>query len=64
MIGVHDIMRNTEYVDTIKEMNFFDFAVEYESELESEWKSIDWDSVTGHIFHLQEQIFHAVKRRR
>lgn len=59
--GVRDIMRNTEYVDTIKEMNFFDFAIKYESELESEWKSIDWDSVTGHIFHLQEQIFHAVK---
>jgi hypothetical protein len=47
------IMRNTEYVDIVRKMDFLDSAIEYESELES-----DWDSVTRHIFHLQEQIFH------
>ena len=55
-------MRNTDYVDTIKDMDFFDFAVEYGSELESEWNNIDWDSCNRHTFKLQQQIFHAVKR--
>ena len=56
-------MRNTDYVDTIKDMDFFDFAFEYESELESEWNNIDWDSCNRHTFKLQQQIFHAVKKK-
>ena len=54
-------MRNTEYVDIIKDMDVLDFAVEYESDLESEWSNVDWDSCTRHIFKLQQEIFHAVK---
>ena len=54
-------MRNTDYVDTIKDMNILDFTLEYESELESEWNNIDWDSCNRHTFKLQQQIFHAVK---
>ena len=55
-------MRNTDYVDTIKDMNILDFTLEYESELESEQNNIHWDSVNRHTFKLQQQIFHAVKR--
>lgn len=55
-------MKNTDYVDMIKDMDFFDFTFEYESELESEWNNIKWGSCNRHTFKLQQQIFHAVKK--
>jgi hypothetical protein len=57
-------MRNTEYVDIYREMNFLDFTVEYKSELESKWNNIDWDLCKRHIFKLQEQIFHTIKENK
>lgn len=54
-------MRNTDYVDIVKGMDFIDFTIEYESELESEWKDIGWDSTNSYIFKLQQQNFHAAK---
>ena len=55
---------NKDYAEISQDLPVKAFVDAYEHELESQWNSISWDSVTRHIFDLQEQIFRVIKDKR
>ena len=52
---------NKDYAEISQDLSVKAFVDAYGHELESQWKSISWDSVTKHIFDLQEQIFRVIR---